>query len=1835
MDSSGDSNNNLSNTAVQDDLIRGNEQPYIKDNLRQNNNTEALGDTKNEFTEHLSEPNVKGFSSILTSAKQKTEISSDGKLQNKDTQMNEIELTNGELQNVDLELKEDDIFNEIKETVKRVRSRHNSVSSTQSSEIGSTDGPVIKTSINFNSLPYGFIPKATYEHNKKYTDIMGVAYNGRMHQFIILDTKGGTCWSKDAVDNQVDRVLSYPKYEHRVIIDIVYAKKHNVYFALGKDFSLKVLNRDFYEVCSVSADLRSVLFMLFNPVRDELITGGVGGTRIWAFRQVAESSFTEIKAMANYRLQLKYELENVGGSWVKRVELDQYLQHLYCCSDTDLTAYDLQGNQIFKFENAHAMSITGCRYSLHCRLLVTSSVDTEVKVWSISGGHIHTFRGHARAISNLILHPDTSSLVLTSSLDGTVRMWSLDTMDCLYCLTVSSDGVLWMGLTDENLLYLSTLRNITLWSVNNVTQFWAMARNKVNSLSLVSGEDKSTRVLAIGEDSSIRVFARKTQKNMSTVLPPPSLSPLQHVKGVAYNRSFSLIFVLITYKEIWVYTARTDPACRIAIWDVGQLQEAYVLRSNTPADEANNGGQKPRKSAGMFDKRGVVHRSSENGVGNEGICECYSLCALNSPVSYWGEEGYCCPIKQNFLLLGLDDGRILFMDPVMKGQKYMEFKASKDAILDLKHDAVYNTLITKCHSQVAAIIQIWSLPQLQLLHDIYTSFDIVAYARLEKVLLSGHTTGSVLLHNLLPTEDVGPQKPKVVKGLEEMAAPRPGENNEHHASIVSVDVCTKLNIFVTASCDGAIKIWEWNKTLLTELFVDDTLTSACFLNTIGDLLIAYNNHIFYIDHSKLCPTLSRDVVDDDCMNEVESDVLEDPYVKYEGMVPNPDPIDLESYLVPYSIEFSKDFLEGKMALEEDNVEQHMGSDQEDSDGTVSDLSCAPTDIYISPAGTPRRLSMLDLTLTDAYSKYDLDDQLGLSTAELLKTTRRKKRRAAIVRFDKDDDLDFEMPKFGESPGPTPTPSPPSTPPTPRSPSVSEGGASTEEEVSDAESEHSFQPINIPGNLYRPNSQRYVQEPSKTPSILKVKAQGEKTKVPSKHVEFSPLYRWPRLPDPSPKVSQEVVKPVSEKPQERESKFAGIKIDVNALMKSGKKPPLRQTPSSTPEPKPSAPSPVEQRAVREVKKKELSGDRKRIHSGTRRPVRPPQDGSKSTSSKAKLNKATKATYRAPRGQQSVGGELSTPRSTSQYNTQMLTLSPRGSKSKASSRPHRRSKGLMNQLSSSLSQKSNSELVTDVGNKESATESAGKTSGTSVAVTNLEIPERAQGMSGFKGSIRSKKKKIPIGAMSVTSKKSASGSGSKPGVGKSPTAELEGQGEDESTTEHQGDAEAENDAVETKALTKKKKYGLDAGKDFGKELLEFDAASSIRIPGVDTGNDMASLFTDNDNNMAQYDAYAKTETPRGTPIGRLPTPMGRVATPGSVMNLDPKLLNQDDGLHQSDLNLIDQRPMFDIAGRVSAMGQRSRMSPRDEEVLSETEKRMLLQRPSTSFHRRTESPASSQKEGSLRARPSTGLQGPGVRANSELEDAFIETLIRYQSRSTLQTPIDMEKLYKNDGNSFEENWQGRIIDRHLLLKMQRDLRAQSANQKRHLLDVRQREKRRSLLGHREGYTTQSDTSLHVLQVERANSAPTGTMKERLLARSKSAHQRPPLRPKSAFMQYKEEEDLSAKWPFRHSLKPGIEALAEKIPREEDLDMRLMDPRNPISHVLRQPVKSIPSKCNRYILVTKEREKNKQPMATPLEEQLIAARFPTFKKKWLKESEPRRKSIANYMNLAGFQV
>jgi WD40 repeat protein len=112
--------------------------------------------------------------------------------------------------------------------------------------------------------------------------------------------------------------------------------------------------------------------------------------------------------------------------------VDSVNNHLYCCTDRNLMIYDFNGNLLRYYENIHKLVVTCSVYSTSSKLLVTGSLDTEIKVWSITGGLIETFRAHTRAVTKLLLNPYNANCLFSSSLDGTVKIWSLDIMQMLY-----------------------------------------------------------------------------------------------------------------------------------------------------------------------------------------------------------------------------------------------------------------------------------------------------------------------------------------------------------------------------------------------------------------------------------------------------------------------------------------------------------------------------------------------------------------------------------------------------------------------------------------------------------------------------------------------------------------------------------------------------------------------------------------------------------------------------------------------------------------------------------------------------------------------------------------------------------------------------------------------------------------------------------------------------------------------------------------------------------------------------------------------------------------------------------------------------------------------------------------------------------------------------------------------------------------------------------------------------------------------------------------------------------------------------------------------------------
>lgn len=63
---------------------------------------------------------------------------------------------------------------------------------------------------------------------------------------------------------------------------------------------------------------------------------------------------------------------------------------------------------------------------------------------------------------------------------------------------------------------------------------------------------------------SVRLFSQNKVNTsaLCTVLPPPIVSLLSSVKDVTISRFNGLVFLLIDSGKLWIYTTKTDPACR-------------------------------------------------------------------------------------------------------------------------------------------------------------------------------------------------------------------------------------------------------------------------------------------------------------------------------------------------------------------------------------------------------------------------------------------------------------------------------------------------------------------------------------------------------------------------------------------------------------------------------------------------------------------------------------------------------------------------------------------------------------------------------------------------------------------------------------------------------------------------------------------------------------------------------------------------------------------------------------------------------------------------------------------------------------------------------------------------------------------------------------------------------------------------------------------------------------------------------------------------------------------------------------------------------------------------
>ena len=482
------------------------------------------------------------------------------------------------------------------------------------------------------------------------------------------------------------------------------------------------------------------------------------------------------------------------------------------------------------------------------------------------------------------------------------------------------------------MLYAISSQNISVFDFNYFCEFWGHLSNSLLYLCFDKCFHKSDRFHALCVDGSIRIYSISESRPVSLVLPPPNIRFPSSLDSVAYDRSSNLLYLLIGPQEIWVYTTRTQPSCLLETYQPDILLN--ILKPDDP-------------DSGDFVHTGITPHSF--------IPFCTCIATVNSNVLLRSLSPQCNGARSNLLVLGVKDGRLVFISTSQELDKLFEMQVSTGEVTHVRVYENSSHLITISVSLNGFVLKLWSLHTLEHIHCFEFQDTLIAYWKIHDTFMAGFSDGSLSLYSI---KGIGSS----LGGASVEMSVDTGDQDSLD-KIVNIHGLERLNLFCTAHKSGLIKIWDHHMNLVKLIFLNRSLGGVYFLNTNGDLLVSLNQHLYIIRHEHIFSSVSFIQGTDDKQDHidvlVESAVFEDPDSQNGELVSTKHGLfyidTLQSYLKPYDINLHGP--KGLSILDEMLHKDFARSDSSPSfQGTEDCITSITSEILFTPTHSPLLLS---------------------------------------------------------------------------------------------------------------------------------------------------------------------------------------------------------------------------------------------------------------------------------------------------------------------------------------------------------------------------------------------------------------------------------------------------------------------------------------------------------------------------------------------------------------------------------------------------------------------------------------------------------------------------------------------------------------------------------------------------------------------------------------------------------------------------------------------------------------------------------------------------------------
>ncbi|KAJ3390555.1 hypothetical protein HDU92_000394 [Lobulomyces angularis] len=605
-----------------------------------------------------------------------------------------------------------------------------------------------------------------------------------------------------------------PKQHHKLeteLTQVVLLEKFGMYASCSNENWIKFLNSKF-EFKSTTQTPHTVQMIKYNKFNSELIA--LGSHDISILTLTGQMQRGGIKINATIKLQIITNFPS--DRWITNVAINKTGSMIYAAIEQSVLSFDgLTGEKLDILDCKTKRHISCLYYFESMNYIIVGCSDGKVKVFNSSKDLVQEFTSHSKTVTSIIGF-QKANLFLSCSLDMTVRMYSLSSYKEIYCLNLK-ERPLGMNILDDRNFYIFNQKSVTIWNLNHINSVFLLTNSPVKRLNAFKSKNFNQKVLIRTDDGIIRLATPSTGKTLTTTLP---LLETDIIVDLAFCAKINKLFLVLEKGELWTLSTKINPCQVIDIWHPRSFDREDC------------------KCILIVEGTFTVPRNSTSNLLDKDIV-----------------KGYC------ILLGATSNGQVI----VYSHHGFVRYRSQihSSPIIQMIANERQELLITSGTDKCIKISTISPIKSeiIELIIVIHANFIPRLLAVMDNHVMATGDDFVLRLYNF----DL--QKNKSCEIIGHL------RSDDHGESLTNISANPKLGLFVTASKDGFIKVWDTNNILIREIQFQEPIESMC-INRHSDIIFGLQGRVdiirskFYLPPGYL-EKLNK-FVDDDAMLEDEA-----------------------------------------------------------------------------------------------------------------------------------------------------------------------------------------------------------------------------------------------------------------------------------------------------------------------------------------------------------------------------------------------------------------------------------------------------------------------------------------------------------------------------------------------------------------------------------------------------------------------------------------------------------------------------------------------------------------------------------------------------------------------------------------------------------------------------------------------------------------------------------------------------------------------------------------------------------------------------------------------------